>query len=170
MKFKVPNLITAQTIYEFLSPFLSVSESMDFLKEHKIWRGLRSYGFLSVLLIILGVAFGIVLVYFLIDAIRVVDDYAHSDMDTASLLGSIGDRFNQSFLLGGSKYMILILMEIIMRGNMLLLFILKISLFQMLLIDIISIEMIFLLKIGTYLQPFILALHHLLQVWQGVGT
>lgn len=113
MKFKVPNLITAQTIYEFLSPFLSMSESMDFLKEHKIWRGLRSYGFLSVLLIILGVAFGIVLVYFLIDAIRVVDDYAHSDMDTASMLGSIGDRFNQSFLLGGSKYMILILMEII---------------------------------------------------------
>ncbi len=93
---------------------LNFQHSLDFVKEHELWHGILKYTWLSKFLMLVGVIGGIGFVRFIFT--YWTDNQVLNELSLASLGSAVGGFFVEGydlFVLGGLKYVILILMEVI---------------------------------------------------------
>ena len=89
-------------------------KSIDFVKEHRIWEGIFKYSWLSKFLLLVGVVGGLAFIKFVFNYWSQVE--VTKGVSLASVSTSISGFFVEGydlFILGGLKYVILILMEVI---------------------------------------------------------
>ena len=93
---------------------LNFQHSLDFVKEHELWHGILKYTWLSKFLMLVGVIGVIGFVRFIFT--YWTDNQVLNELSLASLGSAVGGFFVEGydlFVLGGLKYVILILMEVI---------------------------------------------------------
>lgn len=104
------DLDTAKEFDDFKDAFFLHDDAYRFIKEHKIWRGFMSYGWVSKIMMIFGILISLSLVSILIHWFEhVFGDGDGIIESTATMVGEFKDMF-----LGGSiKYMIVALTAIL---------------------------------------------------------
>lgn len=105
----------AEYIDQFIRTLLRHRKAVDFIYDHKLWKGLWRYGWVSKLLIFIAILLGLNMLQIILDWVRELD--VSTTRATISSLGSLTERFydkGKAILLGsGSKYLMLILLEVV---------------------------------------------------------
>ena len=105
----------AEQLHQFFFSLLKHREAPDFIRKHRLWHGFWQYGWMTRILIVAAFLVGLKLFSVLIDWWGVAD--LSNIGSTVSNMGVLimdfaSEGFNYLFL-GGMKYVILILMEVL---------------------------------------------------------
>jgi len=94
--------------------FHMIITSVDFIREHELWKGLNNYRWLSKGLVILGILLGLV---FFRHITNFLDSGETQNMgvlqSTAGLMQSVWEKGKSLFVIGSYKYVILFLIEVV---------------------------------------------------------
>ncbi|MEM9919383.1 MAG: EI24 domain-containing protein [Bacteroidota bacterium] len=105
-----------QFIKDFVLTIRNHQQAMHFIARHKLWKGLMRYGWVSKLVLFVGLIAGLKLFLILNHWWNSAtgDSIAHALQSLGSLFKEVAFEGYEFFFVGGFKYLILIIMEILL--------------------------------------------------------
>ncbi|MEM6723214.1 MAG: hypothetical protein AAF598_04195 [Bacteroidota bacterium] len=109
----------ADTVGRFSKHFLfglqKLFDGIDFMRKEKLWKGVFRYGFVGSFMVLVGLFVGIKFINVFVNWYHSMDASSASGLASSigNLFASLGSEGYELFFLGGMKYVVLIIMEVV---------------------------------------------------------